>query len=116
MVNNEPRWCVAGSPSLTSLILWSIYLVYYFGGVYQVDIVLYRRYLNKYVQEAITNSDGTSAGIAEHLRSFEVKGFLTRHKTEKRRALEDAIKAFDEHRHWPLDIILSHLGVTLSTQ
>jgi hypothetical protein len=79
-----------------------------------MDISLYRRYLNEYVNEAINNSDGSAAGIAEYLHTFEVKGLLTRNKTVKRRALNDAIKAFDEHRHWPLDIILSHLGVSTS--
>jgi hypothetical protein len=79
-----------------------------------LDIGLYRRFLNEYVQQAIQNSDGTPTGIAEYLRSFEIKGLLTRNKTEKRRALSDARAAFDEHRHWPLDIILSHLGISSS--
>jgi hypothetical protein len=40
-----------------------------------------------------------------------VGGLLVLHKEEKQRALADARHAFDEHRHWPLEIILSHLGV-----
>jgi hypothetical protein len=83
------------------------------GGIF-LNIGLYRRYLDEYVQEAIKNSDGSVKGIAEYLRSFQVKGWFTRNKAEKRRALSDAIKAFDEHRHWPLDIILSHLGISVS--
>jgi hypothetical protein len=42
---------------------------------------------------------------------MQVKGLLVRHREEKRRALEDAQRAFDEHRHWPLEIILSQLGI-----
>lgn len=79
-----------------------------------MDIGLYRRYLNQYVEEAIQNSDGSIYGIAEYLSSIQIGRFLTRHKTEKLRALKDAQQAFDEHRHWPLDIILSHLGVSIS--
>lgn len=81
-----------------------------------MDIRLYRKYLNQYVEEALQNSDGSISGIAEYLSSIEVRGFLIRHKTEKIRALDDAKKAFDEHRHWPLDIILSHLGVSVSLE
>lgn len=81
-----------------------------------MNISLYRRYLNEYVQEAIRNSDGSVRGIAECLHTIQVKGLLTRNKAEKVRALSDAKKAFDEHRHWPLDIILSHLGVSVSSE
>ena len=76
-----------------------------------MDIGLYRQYLQQYVQEALENSNGTTAGIAEYLHAKNVSGLLVRHKDEKRRALADAQKAFDDHRHWPLDIVLSHLGV-----
>jgi hypothetical protein len=38
---------------------------------------------------------------------------LVRDKEEKQRALQEAIKAFQGHRHWPLDIIFSHLGVEI---
>jgi hypothetical protein len=76
-----------------------------------MDIGLYRQYLQKYVQEALDNSNGTIAGIAENLHAMNVTGLLVIHKDEKKRALADARKAFDEHRHWPLHIILSHLGV-----
>jgi hypothetical protein len=76
-----------------------------------MDIALYRRYLQQYVQEALDHSNGTIAGIAENLHAMNVSGLLVIHKEEKKRALADARKAFDEHRHWPLDIIISHLGV-----
>jgi hypothetical protein len=38
---------------------------------------------------------------------------LVMHREEKQRALADARQAFDEHRHWPLEIVLRHLGVSL---
>jgi hypothetical protein len=77
-----------------------------------LDIAVYRRYLNQYVREGLANSNGTNAGIAEYLQSLPTKfGWLAKHKDERLRALMDARKAFEEHRHWPLDIVLSHLGV-----
>jgi hypothetical protein len=75
-----------------------------------MDIGLYRHYLNKYIQDALQESDGSKAGVAEYLSEIKIGGLLTRHKEEKRRAVEDARNAFEEHRHWPIDIILSHLG------
>jgi len=76
---------------------------------------LYERYLHQYIQEAIRNSDGSNRGIYEILAEQQVRGLLVRHKTEKQRALADARKAFDEYSHWPLDIVLSHLGISLET-
>ena len=76
-----------------------------------LNIGIYRQCLQDIVQEAITHSDGSNAGIAEYLRSVTVGGWFTRNKTEKRKALEEARKAFDEHRHWPLEIVISHLGL-----
>lgn len=76
-----------------------------------LDIGLYRQYLNTYVKEAIENSDGTNAGISSYLWGKKVSGFLVKHRKEKEQALTDARKAFDEHRHWPVEIVLSHLGV-----
>ena len=77
---------------------------------------LYRQFLQQYIQEANENSDGTNAGIAEYLGNITVGGLLTRHKEEKKRALIDAQVAFNEHRHWPTNIVLSHLGVELENQ
>jgi len=73
----------------------------------------YQQYVRQYVHQAIQESNGTNQGIAGYLWGIQVKGFLVLHREEKSRALEDARKAFDEHRHWPREIILSHLGITL---
>lgn len=76
-----------------------------------IDIQKYRRYLQEYVEQAIASSDGSPAGIREQLEGIQIKGIWVRDKVERQRALNDALRAFSEHRHWPLDIILSHLGV-----
>ncbi|MFC1879532.1 hypothetical protein ACFLZW_06420 [Chloroflexota bacterium] len=76
-----------------------------------MDVQLYRKYLHQFVRDSIKRSNGTVNSIREELDIIQVGGLLSRHKTEKKRALKDAQKAFDEHRHWPLQIILSHLGV-----
>jgi hypothetical protein len=76
-----------------------------------MDIGLYRQYKQEYVSQAIQDSDGSIAMIRENLASVQIGRFLVRHKEEKKRALGDALQAFDEHKHWPLEIILSHLGV-----
>jgi hypothetical protein len=79
-----------------------------------MDHVLYHRYLEEYVRQAIQASDGSVRSVAEELGMIRVGRLLTFHKEEKQRALADARRAFDEHRHWPLEIILSHLGVEAS--
>lgn len=76
-----------------------------------MDIGVYRKALEELVLEAISNSDGSNASIAEYLGARRVSGLFVRNKTEKQRALDDARKAFDEHRHWPLEIVISHLGL-----
>lgn len=76
-----------------------------------MNIALYRKYLYLYVREAVENSDGTRSGISEYLSTIKVSGFLTRDKDEKKRAIQDARTAFDDHRHWPIDIIVTHLGL-----
>jgi hypothetical protein len=81
-----------------------------------MDISLYRQYLDEYIQEAIDESDGSNRGIINHLRDKQIGRFLVRHREIKRRALDDAIRAFEEHAHWPQDIILSHLGVNVKTK
>ena len=78
-----------------------------------MDLVHYQQYLKQYINEAIQQSDGSNHGIAEHLSTIQVKGPVVLHREEKRRALADARQAFDEHRHWPLEIVLRHLGVAL---
>ena len=79
-----------------------------------MDIKLYQQYLNQFVQQAIDESDGKVGSIAECLSEKQVRGFFVTHREEKRRALSDAQNAFSEHRHWPLEIILSHLGIQAS--
>ncbi len=73
----------------------------------------YQHYLNVFVKEAIQNTDGSNRQIYEYLASKEIKGFFVQYKVEKKRALDDLKKAFDEHKHWPREIVLSHLGVEL---
>ena len=76
-----------------------------------MDNQLYQKYLHEYVTQAVKQSNGSISEIYDYLGQITVGGFLTRHKEEKRRAIQDAMRAFGEHRHWPLEIILSHLGI-----
>jgi hypothetical protein len=78
-----------------------------------MDIGIYRQCLEQYVREALQNSDGTPAGITEYLNSIKVSGIFVRNKIEKRTALREAINAFEQHRHWPLEIVISQLGVEI---
>lgn len=82
----------------------------------EINRALYERYLKEFILEAMVNSDGTVRGIAGCLWDKQVKGWLVRDKQVKQRALEDARRAFEEHRHWPLEIILKHLGVEVKTR
>lgn len=75
--------------------------------------ILYEQYLKTYILEAIENSDGTNSGIAQYLSGMAMPGRFSRHKEEKIRALKDAQAAFEDHRHWPREIVLSHLGLDL---
>ena len=76
-----------------------------------MNIGAYRQALEMYVTEAVQHSDGTHAGISGYLWEIKVPRFLVAHRYEKLRALEDARRAFDEHRNWPVDVVFSHLGV-----
>lgn len=76
-----------------------------------MNIGAYREALAQYVNQALQHSDGTHAGISGYLWEVKVPRFLIKHRNEKLRALEDARQAFDEHRNWPVDVVLSHLGV-----
>ena len=76
-----------------------------------MNLLRYQEYLKQYVNQAIQESDGSNRGVSEILWTIQVKGFLVRNRVEKQRALDDARKAFDDHRHWPREIILSHLGI-----
>ena len=75
-----------------------------------MNIGAYRQALEKYVTEAMQNSDGTHRGISSYLWDIKLSR-LTINRYEKQRALEDARHAFDDHRQWPVDVILSHLGL-----
>ena len=76
-----------------------------------MDRLLYQQYLREYIDQAARESDGSVRSIYEQLSQMQVKGLVVRHREEKKRALTDAQRAFVEHSHWPLEIILSHLGV-----
>jgi hypothetical protein len=76
-----------------------------------MNIKLYEQYMNQYIQQAIAESDGTIASITECLFAIQVRRWFVSNHEERGRALSDAQHAFSEHRHWPLEIILSHLGV-----
>ncbi|HEY5572862.1 MAG TPA: hypothetical protein VIK64_07590 [Anaerolineales bacterium] len=76
-----------------------------------MNIGVYRKFLNELMQDALENTDGSTAEISRYLWDRKISGILIRHRKEKERALEDARKAFDEHRHWPIPIVISHLGL-----
>lgn len=80
-----------------------------------MDLGVYRQYLEKYVLEAVQNSDGTVSGISNYLWNIKISGILVRNRTEKLKALEEAREAFDSHRHWPVEIVLSFLGIKPGT-
>ena len=75
-----------------------------------MNIAAYRQSLEKYVTEAVQNSDGTHKGISSYLWNIKLSR-LTSNRYEKQRALDDARHAFDDHRQWPVSVILSHLGL-----
>ena len=76
-----------------------------------MNFQLYQRYLEQFVRDAIANSSGTNVSIYEYLSEIRIGKHFVMHKEEKQRALADAKRAFEEHRHWPLQIVLSHLGI-----
>jgi len=79
-----------------------------------INSVLYRQYMVQYIREALANTDGSNSRVGEYLGGIIIKGWFVKNKIEKQRAVADARAAFDEHRHWPLDIILSQLGINVS--
>ena len=76
-----------------------------------MDIGAYRTAVQNFVKQALDHTDGSNRQISEYLWSLSVPRFLARNKAEKRQALADVRKAFDDHSYWPLDVILSQLGV-----
>ncbi|MBN2148674.1 MAG: hypothetical protein JW726_14905 [Anaerolineales bacterium] len=81
-----------------------------------MNVKVYREYLNQFVQDAIESSNGTNFSIAENLQARVIRRHFVRNREEQLRALADARKAFEEHRHWPLSLVLSHLGIEESPQ
>ncbi len=76
-----------------------------------MDHKLYDQFLHEYIQKALANGNAKPAEIARYLDEIPLPGRFARNKEERTRALLAVRQAFTEHRHWPLDIILSHLGV-----
>lgn len=76
-----------------------------------MDIGVYRKYLEELIHGALEATDGSYTQIVEYLRDQRIPRFFTSHRNEKERALKDALAAFEDHRHWPVDITLSQLGV-----
>ena len=81
-----------------------------------MDLRVYLHFLEQFVYEALEHSDGTNAGISNYLHQKQISGLLVRNRQEKQKALSEARKAFDEHRHWPVEIVLSHLGIARKSQ
>ena len=79
-----------------------------------LNIKLYRQFLQEYVSEAVRTSNGSVFSIRENLDAMQVGRWLVKHRAERLRALEDARTAFEKNRHWPLEIILSQLGVEVT--
>jgi hypothetical protein len=90
---------------------WSLDSSLVSGESSAMDIVVYRQCLKQLLQEAVRNSDGSREGMGDYLQSKTISGLFVRHREEKKRALAEARQAFEEHRHWPVGIIISHLGV-----
>ena len=76
-----------------------------------MDYKLYNQYMHEYLKEALVNGHNKPAEIARYLDAIPMPGRFARKKEERIRALRAVRQAFNEHRHWPLDIILSHLGI-----
>ncbi len=76
-----------------------------------MNIVTYQQCLEQLIKEAFANTDGSNQGISEYLWSKQKPGVLSRNRLEKQKALDEARRAFDEHRHWPVDIVITHLGL-----
>jgi hypothetical protein len=76
-----------------------------------MDYKLYNQFIHTYLKEAWLNGRTKPAEIAAYLDEIPLPGRFARNKTERIRALVAVRQAFTEHRHWPLEIILSHLGI-----
>ena len=73
-----------------------------------MNIGVYRKFLNELMQDALENTDGSTAEISRYLWDRKISGILIRHRKEKERALEDAKKRLrrtpslaNTHRNFP---------------
>jgi hypothetical protein len=78
-----------------------------------MDHALYEKFRRQYLKQAIEATNRTPNEIYRALTEMPRPGRFSFNKEEKLRALHDLQQAFEDHRHWPLDIILSHLGIDL---
>jgi hypothetical protein len=76
-----------------------------------MDYKLYSQFMHEYLKAALADGSQKPAEIARYLDEIPLPGRFARNKEERIRALQAVRQAFNEHRHWPLDIILSHLGI-----
>lgn len=76
-----------------------------------MDHKLYYQYMHEYIKGALVSGHNKPTEIARYLDEISLPGRFTRNKEERIRALYAVRQGFNEHRHWPLDIILSHLGI-----
>jgi len=76
-----------------------------------MDYKLFSKYMHEYLKEAMASGHNNPTEIASYLEEIPLPGRFARNKVERVRALREVRQAFNEHRHWPLDIILSHLGI-----
>ena len=76
-----------------------------------MDYKLYNQYMHEYLKAALVEGHNKPAEIAQYLEQIALPGRFARNKEERIRALREVRQAFNEHRHWPLGIILSHLGI-----
>ncbi len=75
-----------------------------------MDHKRYHQFLRDYLQEAIANTNRTTPAVMLYLTEIPAPGRFARNRAERVKAIATLREAFDEHRHWPLDIAISHLG------
>ena len=80
-----------------------------------MDHKLLKQYTLEYLNQALAAGLNKPAEISRYLEEIPLPGRFTRNKEIRIRALREIRQAFNEHRHWPLEIILSHLGIDPET-
>jgi len=78
-----------------------------------MDHEAYEKYRRQYLKKAYQESDHTPQAIYRALTEIRQPGRFAFNRDEKMRALRDLESAFEDRRHWPLDIILSHIDISL---